>query len=470
LISSEGKRIVSCYATDVAGNTGLIRTVTVFIDLTPPSITTNIPLDGRVDPGEIIQITATDDGGSGMDFITFSTSGDEIIPEQTVLDSTTTLSLTITGETFLSITATDKVGNSTDLTLKILVKDIEPPEITAPEDIIAFEATGPLSVVEIGTATATDNVGVVSITSDAPDAFPVGDTIVTWTAADAAGNTASATQRVSVVDTTPPELTIPDDIDDFEATGPQTIVPIGNATATDIVGVVSLVNDAPATFPVGTTIVTWTATDAAGNNASAHQVITVVDTTPPALSLSIDPGAGPYYTSDTITVIISVIDLVDPDPEVILTHNSRGNTATNINPGSLDLFMHAGQNVITLTATDMYDNSATIDIEFEVILEVVWGGLVVKPEALKVNPGTFTVFAVFPEPYSALNIDNAQADGAEVTRINRAEGKNKAIMKFHRKDIDPSLLDTQFEITGTFMIEGKNVKFAGSDTIKKVHY
>ncbi len=54
--------------------------------------------------------------------------------------------------------------------------------------------------VDIGTATATDNVGVTSITNDAPSGnlFPVGTTIVTWTAEDAAGNTGTATQSITV--------------------------------------------------------------------------------------------------------------------------------------------------------------------------------------------------------------------------------------------------------------------------------
>ena len=54
--------------------------------------------------------------------------------------------------------------------------------------------------------------GVISITNNAPDAFALGDTVVTWTATDQDGNSATATQLVSVVDTTAPELTIPQDV------------------------------------------------------------------------------------------------------------------------------------------------------------------------------------------------------------------------------------------------------------------
>ena len=51
----------------------------------------------------------------------------------------------------------------------------------------------------IGTATATDNcTGMVTVTNNAPVLFCVGPTIVTWTATDACGNTATCTQTVTV--------------------------------------------------------------------------------------------------------------------------------------------------------------------------------------------------------------------------------------------------------------------------------
>ena len=82
------------------------------------------------------------------------------------------------------------------LGLKVL--DTTPPVVTAPADITA-EATGPLTPLDVGAAAATDNLDRNPIiTHDAPESFPPGETTVTWTATDAAGNTATATQIVTV--------------------------------------------------------------------------------------------------------------------------------------------------------------------------------------------------------------------------------------------------------------------------------
>ncbi|MDE1868074.1 MAG: SBBP repeat-containing protein, partial [Thaumarchaeota archaeon] len=58
------------------------------------------------------------------------------------------------------------------------------PQITAPPDM-TVEATGVLTPVSIGQATATDAVKVVSITNNAPSKFPLGATMITWTAMNA---------------------------------------------------------------------------------------------------------------------------------------------------------------------------------------------------------------------------------------------------------------------------------------------
>lgn len=74
-----------------------------------------------------------------------------------------------------------------------------PPSFTS---VPANVTTSMCGSFDIGTAAAQDNecgIGGVVVTNDAPASFPPGETIVTWTATDAAGNSVTATQRVTVV-------------------------------------------------------------------------------------------------------------------------------------------------------------------------------------------------------------------------------------------------------------------------------
>jgi hypothetical protein len=91
-----------------------------------------------------------------------------------------------------------------------------------------------------------------------------------------------------VEDTTAPELTLPANVT-VECTSPgEQTVEIGSATATDACGNVTITNDAPSTFPHGTTTVTWTADDGNGNSSSDEQSVTVEDTTPPVITVTMD--------------------------------------------------------------------------------------------------------------------------------------------------------------------------------------
>ena len=160
-------------------------------------------------------------------------------------------------------------------TQTVSVVDTTAPSITVPS-AIQVEATGiEGNLADIGTSTASDSVEIISITNDAPDSFPLGETIVTWTATDSSGNFATATQTVSVVDTTSPTLTIPENIivDSFTL---EKLVVIGEAYAFDSVDTLPiLTNDAPEAFPLGSTIVTWSVIDQFGNSASLQQTVSV---------------------------------------------------------------------------------------------------------------------------------------------------------------------------------------------------
>jgi len=85
-----------------------------------------------------------------------------------------------------------------------ITADTTPPTIIAPTDITVISKVA--IAVALGTATATDTVDPNPvITNNAPSLFPIGTTTVTWTATDDSGNSATATQLVTV--TTPAQAT-----------------------------------------------------------------------------------------------------------------------------------------------------------------------------------------------------------------------------------------------------------------------
>jgi hypothetical protein len=147
---------------------------------------------------------------------------------------------------------------------------------------------------------------------------------------------------VTVVDTTPPSIQAPDPVT-AECTSPDgTPVDLGTAVASDVCDAeVDLANDAPDLFPLGETGVTWTATDDSGNQASDGQGVTVVDTTPPDLTLAVEPTTlwPPNHKLQRIDAIIVTTDVCDPSLDVKLVSitssepdnaNGDGNTDDDI--------------------------------------------------------------------------------------------------------------------------------------------
>ncbi len=176
--------------------------------------------------------------------------------------------------------------------LQFTVLDTVPPVLNLPANL-TLEATSSAGAVATYTATADDNLeGSVPVSFSIPsgNVFPIGTTTVTATATDSGGNTATGTFTVTVRDTAGPTLNLPADIT-LEADGPAGAVATYTATASDTVnGDVPVTFSIPSgsTFALGTTTVTVTATDAAGNNATGTFTVTVRDTTNPTLTLPAD--------------------------------------------------------------------------------------------------------------------------------------------------------------------------------------
>ena len=180
-----------------------------------------------------------------------------------------------------TFTATDDCGNATSATQTITIVDTTAPVLTIPADYTA-ECSDEHPMDD---ATATDNCGEVTITVEeetTPGAC-AGDYVITrtFTATDDCGNATSATQTITIVDTTAPVLTIPADYT-AECSDAH---PMDDATATDNCGEVTITVEEETTpgACAGDYVITrtFTATDDCGNATSATQTITIVDTTAP---------------------------------------------------------------------------------------------------------------------------------------------------------------------------------------------
>jgi len=252
------------------------------------------------------------------------------------------------------------VANNTVWKLGYIVEyesnDNFPPTIVAPANI-AIEAASADGAEVSFAATATDDVGPVTITytSDPGTIFPLGTTAVTCTATDGAGNTASATFNVTVVDTIPPVITTPANITIEATSASGAVVTFTAPTATDLVdGVIpvdctsnSSAKASGDTFPLGTTTVTCTALDAHNNSATETFTVTVQDTTPPSITMPANIIVESTSSSGAMVTFpeATATDVVGP---VILGYSHTSGSTFPL-----------GTTIVTCTATDAYENSSS---------------------------------------------------------------------------------------------------------------
>jgi gliding motility-associated-like protein len=246
----------------------------------------------------------------------------------------------------------------TSLPMTVTIGDDVAPIIVAPINVNVNPNLGCTAVgVALGTPVVSDNCAVASVTNNAPSLFPIGTTTVTWTVTDASGNTATATQLVNVVDQVAPEATAPADvtvnINNFcAATG----VNLGTPEATDNCTIASIANDAPASFPIGTTVVTWTITDATGNFTTVTQNVTVVDTEAPVVVLQ---SAAVQLDANGLGVLsFEAIDNGSSD--------NCGIATVSIDQTTFDC-SQVGFNTVTVTITDNSGNQSVGTVVINVI-------------------------------------------------------------------------------------------------------
>ncbi len=166
-----------------------------------------------------------------------------------------------------------------------LVGDATPVISNCPGDITIFSESGECgATVVYGPVTASDNCDEVTLFSPTGvnikgGYFEIGLTEVEYVAIDGNGLETSCSFTVEVINSEvativcPPSLTLDSDrkicgLEDVD---------LGIAIAQDLCQSYEVTNDAPEYYPLGTTIVTWTAFDSQGNEISCEQEVTILE-------------------------------------------------------------------------------------------------------------------------------------------------------------------------------------------------
>ncbi|XP_058479498.1 sushi, von Willebrand factor type A, EGF and pentraxin domain-containing protein 1 isoform X3 [Solea solea] len=179
-------------------------------------------------------------------------------------------------------------GNWTANVHKAVCLDAEPPWIQCPADIVAEtdERRG-TAIINWIVPNATDNskeevVVQVKPVYTPPQLLPIGKEIITYITTDRSGNQANCSFTVTVIDTEPPVIDRCRSPPTVQATDVETVVIWEVPQFSDNSGgrlTVTSSHRPGSLFPVGETVVQYTATDAAENSRICNLTVTVQGTT-----------------------------------------------------------------------------------------------------------------------------------------------------------------------------------------------
>lgn len=275
------------------------------------------------------------------------------------------------GTTQVVYIGSDASGNTDTCAFSVTVLDNEAPQLNCPIGQTLFNNLGqcgavavfnsPVVITNIGGGLVTLNrVDFTGLNSG--DEFPVGVTTLIWEAVDAAGNVATCTINIAVVDNEQPVFTCSANV--VQSNDPSQCGAVINLLVPAVLDNcpgVSVVQTAGPTsgslFPAGVSVVTFVATDASGNMASCSYSVTIEDNEPPVIVcpadiiVPADPilcGALVNYTWPT------AID--NCSSQVQLTNSGQ-------NPNSL---FQLGTTTVTFTATDDQGNTTTCSFDVTV--------------------------------------------------------------------------------------------------------
>lgn len=246
------------------------------------------------------------------------------------------------GEYIVTVMARDQDGNWAAVGILLTVD--APPENGAP-----IAAAGQDQIVEqsglAGSIVTLDGTGSFDPDGD-PLAFvwsgpfgvalgasphvslPLGAHDLTLSVDDGRGGVASDVVRVTVADTIPPVFASALPPVNLTASGPggvPHVLPIPSVS--DVCDAApEVLSDQPSVFPLGTTVVTFTATDASGNQSTARQTVTVAaqgDTTPPVIRSIVAVPFALWPADGRLVTVRLFVDAVDPGGGPVVSRIER---------------------------------------------------------------------------------------------------------------------------------------------------
>ena len=366
--------------TDAAGNTST-QTQQVTIDDTTDPVPMEADLPMLEDCSQITSLTAP-------------TATDNCDGTITAATATTP---PITASTTITWTYTDAGNNTATQTQEVVIDDNTPPSVAGTLSEVMKQCEVAM-VTDLTAPTTTDNCDSGAITATTDAAFPItSTTTITWTYTDAAGNTSTQTQQVTIMDTTDP---IPMEADLPALEGCSQVTSLTAPIASDncdgtIMGTTST------TPPItASTTLTWTYTDAAGNAVTQMQEVVVNSDVliPDVPSLPIlteqcriaalSSPTAKNCSGNTITATTTATLPITTNSTIMWTYTDGGNTATQtqevmirdtMNPvpdNTLSALSAAGSlaqaDVTVPTATDNCDGQimAVPDVTFPITSDV----------------------------------------------------------------------------------------------------